>query len=116
MNSHATRVHPVFWWLLLLALFAAAFTLLLTRTAAQSGREPKPEVLSFDMWCLEMAMYPEARCDAQRTEDVQDYEKYRADVEKFDAGNKARASRDQELQKQLNREPTAPQGTRVPAP
>jgi hypothetical protein len=59
-------------------------------------------VLSFDMWCLEMQLYPQARCDTRRPEDVHDYEAYRAAVERFDAEREAQAARDRALQQRLD--------------
>ena len=52
------------------------------------------EVLSFDMWCLEMRLYPSARCDTRRADDVKAYEQYRATTERFDQERTARAKRD----------------------
>jgi hypothetical protein len=60
------------------------------------------EVFSFDMWCLEMKLYPSQRCDARHLEDMKAYEQYRADVEKFDNARNARAERDRALQQKLN--------------
>jgi hypothetical protein len=54
------------------------------------------------MWCLEMRLYPSARCDARRPEDVKSYEQYRAQVEKFDQARATRAERDRAIQQKLN--------------
>jgi phosphoglucomutase len=66
----------------------------------------RDEVWSFDMWCLEMRLYPSQRCDARRTEDVKDYEFYRAEVEKFDKARNTQAERNKELQQKLNPDST----------
>ena len=114
MNDRAARPISGFWYILLLALFVAAFAVMISRPAAQSGREPASEVLSFDMWCLEMELYSPERCDAHRAEDVKDYETYRATVERFESGKRSQAARDQELQQRLA-SPNAPQGGSGPA-
>ncbi|HXJ02629.1 MAG TPA: hypothetical protein VNH44_15515 [Micropepsaceae bacterium] len=71
----------------------------------------RDEVWSFDMWCLEMQLYPSKRCDARRSEDVKDYEKYRADVEKFDQARNTRAEREKQLQQKLNPDSTPSKST-----
>ena len=63
---------------------------------------PREEMLSFDMWCLEMRLYPPQRCDTRRTEDVKAYEQYRAEVENYDRTRTTREQRDQQLQQKLN--------------
>ena len=70
------------------------------------GTTAKEEVFSFDMWCLEMRLYPSARCDARRADDVKAYEQYRATVEQYGADKTAQEKRDQELQQRLNRDIT----------
>ena len=65
------------------------------------------EVFSFDMWCLEMRLFPDARCDARRPEDVKAYEQYRATAERFDQARAARAKRDLELKQKLDRNTVA---------
>jgi len=42
-----------------------------TRASSATTRD---EIWSFDMWCLEMRLYPMQRCDARRAQDVKDYE------------------------------------------
>jgi hypothetical protein len=69
------------------------------------------EVLSFEMWCLEMRLYSEARCDARRADDVKAYEQYRATAERYDAAQAAREKRDKELQQRLNRDTSPKPGT-----
>jgi hypothetical protein len=70
------------------------------------GATPREEVFSFDMWCLEMKLYPSQRCDARRSEDVKSYEQYRSDVEKFATARNTRGERDKQVQQQLNRDIT----------
>ena len=96
--------HPFsgFWYVLLLAILAAAFAMMVSRPAARSGREPAATALSFDMWCLEMQLYSSSRCDEHRPDDRQAYEKYRASLERYEADKIARAARDAELQRRLN--------------
>ena len=67
------------------------------------------EVLSFDMWCLEMRLYPQVRCDARGTTDVRAYEQYRTALERFLQDRAARQTRDKQIQERLNRDTTAPQ-------
>jgi hypothetical protein len=64
-------------------------------------------MLSFDMWCLEMRLYPAARCDTRRADDVKAYEQYRSDVEQFDRQRTLRNQRDADLKRKLNPDPSA---------
>jgi hypothetical protein len=66
------------------------------------------EVLSFDMWCLEMRLYPSARCDSRQPDDIKAYEKYRATAERYDQEQAARARRDLELKQKLDRNTPKP--------
>jgi hypothetical protein len=61
------------------------------------------EVLSFDMWCLEMRLYPSARCDSRKPDDIKAYEQYRAKAERYDQERGTRAKRDLELKQKLDR-------------
>jgi hypothetical protein len=72
-------------------------------TGPSTGTER--EVLSFEMWCLEVQAYPPMRCDARRGNDVKDYETYRTTIEKFSTQRSEQERRDQALQEQLNRSP-----------
>ena len=83
------------------ALCGAAAIALLAATA------PEREVLSFEMWCLDMQQYPAARCDTRRGDDVKDYERYRTAVEQFDRQRAEQEKRDRALRDQLNRDPVA---------
>lgn len=58
---------------------------------------------SFDMWCLEMQLYPAKRCNARLPEDLKDYNSYRADVEKYREGQLSKDKRDQEILDRQNR-------------
>jgi hypothetical protein len=62
------------------------------------------EVFSFDMWCLEMRLFPSARCDSRRPDDVKAYEQYRATAERYDQARAVRAKRDLELKQKLDRD------------
>jgi hypothetical protein len=66
---------------------------------------PREEILSFDMWCLEMKLYPAQRCDMRRQDDVSAFEKYRSDIEKFNQARTTREQRDSQLQQKLNQSP-----------
>ena len=88
-----------------------AFAIVGYRTTSPAGAEQ--EVMSFDMWCLEMKLLPSARCDVRRPDDVKAYEQYRAEVEKFDSAKTSRAQRDQELQQKLNPDPGPKSGMPV---
>ena len=66
------------------------------------------EVLSFEMWCLEMRLYPSARCDTRQPDDMKAYEQYRATAERFDQEQAARARRDLELKQKLDRNTPKP--------
>lgn len=58
---------------------------------------------SFDMWCLEMQLYPVKRCDARLPEDMKDYDAYRADVVKYREEQQSKAKRDQQILDRQNR-------------
>lgn len=76
-------------------------------TGAPAAR-PEP-AWSFDMWCLEMQLYPEKRCDARLREDLLDYQQYRADVEKYNQQELAGQKRDQDILQRLDQNlPGAP--------
>lgn len=66
------------------------------------------EVLSFDMWCLEMRLYPSARCDSRQSDDIKAYERYRATAERLDQEQAARAKRDLEFKQKLDRNAPKP--------
>jgi hypothetical protein len=68
----------------------------------------RSEVLSFDMWCLEMRLYPSARCDSRQPDDIKAYEKYRATTERYDQEQAARSKRDIELKQKLDRNAPKP--------
>jgi hypothetical protein len=73
--------------------------------AAPAAAAPEREVLSFEMWCLDIQQYPPPRCDTRRADDNKDYERYRAIVEQFNRERADRERRDQDLRNQLNRDP-----------
>lgn len=90
----------------------AAITILLLAGAAWGyeisnafSATPREEILSFDMWCLEMKLYPAQRCDLRREDDLRAFERYRSDVEKFNQARSAREQRDSQLQQKLNQSP-----------
>jgi hypothetical protein len=83
------------------------FAIVILASAVAGYESTKPagaaeEVFSFEMWCLEMRLYPAARCDARRQEDVKAYQQYRADVEQFDRQRAARNQRDNNIKRKLN--------------
>jgi hypothetical protein len=106
MKTQDLSVHSAIWYLIVLAMIIAGL-FVVSRPAAQQSSTPRVgiEVLSFDMWCLEMQFYPAARCDSRRNDDVKDYETYRSSVEKFTDQRAARDKRDLELKNRLNRAP-----------
>ena len=73
--------------------------------SAAFSATPREDILSFDMWCLEMKLYPAQRCDLRRQDDVKAFERYRSDVEKFDQARAMREQRDSQLQRKLNQSP-----------
>jgi hypothetical protein len=66
------------------------------------------EVLSFDMWCLEMRLYHSTRCDSREPADIKAYEKYRTTTERYDQEQASRARRDLELKQKLDRNTPKP--------
>jgi hypothetical protein len=86
--------------------------ILLLTSAALGYQSTKPvgaaeEMLSFEMWCIEMRLYPAARCDSRRADDVKAYQQYRSEVEQFDRQRAARNQRDENLKRKLNPDPSA---------
>ena len=60
---------------------AVAVVVTLAAWAYQAVGAPEKQVeqaWSFDMWCLEMQLYPAKRCNARTPEDQQEYQQYRA--------------------------------------
>jgi len=106
MKVHARPAPSSLWYLAILALLIAAVLLVVARPAAQVRPEPASEAFSFDMWCLEMKLYPDARCGARTSEDVKDYERYRAAVEQYAQQRARQQKQDQALKDRLNRDPT----------
>jgi hypothetical protein len=62
--------------------------------------------MSFDRWCQEAKQYPAGRCDARRPEDVKAFENYRAIIERYELDYQKRVQHNEELQTNLNRDPT----------
>ena len=83
-------------------------------SASALSATPRDETLSFDMWCLEMKLYPSQRCDLRRSDDLRAFEKYRTEVENFNQTRTTREQRDLQLQKKLNQDAAAP--TNLPGP
>jgi hypothetical protein len=73
--------------------------------SARSASDTHEDVLSFDMWCLEMQLLPAARCDSRRPADLKDYQQYRASVEQFQRQQRQRDERERALKDKLNRDP-----------
>ncbi len=74
-----------------------------TYQAVGAADRPVEEAWGFDMWCLEMQLYPASRCDAHTAEDLRDYQQYRADVEKFRQEQQGRLKRDHQVLQRFNR-------------
>jgi len=84
------------------ALLIAALPFASAKAVAQGNPSTVP---SFDVWCLELQLFPATRCDSRNSVDTQAYEHYRALAEKF-AQQKAEHERhDQEIIDLLNRDP-----------
>jgi hypothetical protein len=60
---------------------------------------------SFEIWCLEIELYPASRCDARAGDDVHAYEHYRSLAEQFEQQRGAQEERDQDIMNLLNRDP-----------
>jgi hypothetical protein len=108
MKAHAQSAHPAIWYFAIAVLLIAAVMLVVVRPAAQVRPQSTTatEAFSFDMWCLEMKLYPAARCNARGSDDVKDYERYRAAVEQYAAQRARQDKNDQALKDRLNRDPT----------
>ncbi|HYM18178.1 MAG TPA: hypothetical protein VEU06_06430 [Micropepsaceae bacterium] len=85
-------------------LFAAVATSMVS-TVALPAPDYGEDILSFDMWCLEMQLYPMTRCDSRRPGDVKDYQQYRTAVEQYQQERANRAKREQSLKQRLDRDP-----------
>ncbi len=93
----------------------AAFAIVMSLSLAAGWESTAPtrasehnDVFSFDMWCLEMRLYPSARCDPRQPDDVKAYERYRATAERYDQEQVARAKRDLDLKQKLDRNASKP--------
>ena len=108
MKVNARSAPSSHGYLAILALLIAAILLVVARPAAQVRPESAAasEAFSFDMWCLEMKLYPDARCKARTSDDVKDYERYRAAVERYTAQRARQEKQNQALKDRLNRDPT----------
>jgi hypothetical protein len=86
-----------------LLLVAGALSALIPNLS--EGRE---EILSFDMWCLEMQSYAAQRCESRRADDLKDYDRYRVSVERYQERRASQDKRDKAMQEKLNRDPINP--------
>ena len=94
------------------ALAALMFVLPAALETANAQPLPNPGnsstiVLGFDMWCLEIELLPEARCDMRKPEDVKTYQQYRSMMERYQQERDARARKEKEFTQRLQRDPTA---------
>ena len=107
VKTSVQSAHSAIWYLAIMALLIAALMFVVARPAAQVGSRSarETETFSFDTWCLEMQLYPAARCDARRSDDVNAYERYRAAAEQYAEQRALQEKRDQELKERLNRDP-----------
>lgn len=89
------------------ALLIAALPFVAEKAAAQEDPRPATEtqVPSFEIWCLELQLFPAARCDSRNSGDTQAYEHYRALAEQFAQQKAAHEQHEQELKNLLNRDP-----------
>ena len=106
MTMQALSVRSSIGYLAIVALIAALMPVAARAVAqAGSGTAVERESFRFYMWCLEMQLYAAARCDARRSDDVKECERYRADVEQYEKHRVLREKRDQELKDKLSRDP-----------
>jgi ribulose kinase len=96
MNRHHPRSAAA------IAVLLAGIAALPAAAATYSGAD----AMSFEMWCQEMQSYTADRCKARNTEDVKEYERYRAAVEQMQKTRTEQQRRDQDIQNTLNRSPT----------
>ena len=68
------------------------------------------EAPSFELWCVQIQLYPAARCDARNSGDTEEYEHYRSLVEQFAQTRAAQEERQHELMNRLDRDPTSKPG------
>ena len=93
------------------ALLVAAFLPLFAAAAEPTYRpSTAPEAPSFELWCLQIQLYPAARCDARNSGDTENYEHYRALTEQFAQTRAAQEERDRELMDRLDRDPRSKPG------
>jgi len=72
----------------------------------QTAGAPRSEIArawSFDMWCLEMQLYPAKRCDARLPLDLKEYDVYRTDVERYRHDQQDNDTRDRQILQRLDR-------------
>jgi len=92
----------------------AAIMFLFPATVETAGAQPLPNpgnsstiVLGFDMWCLEIELLPEGRCEMRKPEDIKTYQQYRAMMERYQQERDAKARKEKEFTQRLQRDPTA---------
>jgi hypothetical protein len=90
MTMQALSVRSSIGYLAIVALIAALMPVA-ARAAAQAGSGTAVERESFSMWCLEIQLYPAARCDACRSRTIREAV---GASRKSRSGVKARLSRD----------------------
>ena len=97
----------------LVGAFLAAFAFIgyfsggLADAQSLPGNTTSETVLGFDMWCLEIAILPQARCETRRGEDLKTYQDYRATLERYQQERDARTRKEREFIDRLQRDPKA---------
>lgn len=91
-------------WVGVLGLVAATL-LPATAGAANPNVNYDVRVLSFDMWCLETAHYSAERCDARAPDDVDEFEIYRAAVERYELPYLKRQQAERQENDRLSHDP-----------
>lgn len=89
-------------------MFSASAALLSPSANAQPLPGPgntSEAVLGFDMWCLEIQLLPQARCESRRGDDLKAYAEYRATIERYQQQRDAQTRKEKELTDRLNRDP-----------
>ena len=93
-----------------IVLGAAALALAPTIAAAQPLSAPlnfSVRNISFELWCQETQRYPEERCKARGSADLQAFLDYRSAIERYEIDHLKQIQREAQIRQRTNRDPTS---------
>lgn len=94
-------------------LLGLGLTIALLPSAASAADPAHPynvEIQSFDMWCQETQHYDPDRCDARAAADVDEYDHWRATIERYQIPYLKRVEQEENLQSSIIQRDVEPRG------